>query len=81
MSPPTPAATASTAAFRRVSRVCWTTPGIEAIGTGSLMPSRTNSGQDQLRRVQPGLGDQAPHRRGGAQPARRPELRRTFRLP
>src|SRR6201992_2855468 len=44
MTPPTPASTASTAALRRLSRVCWTTPGMEPIGCGSVMPSLTNIG-------------------------------------
>ncbi len=45
MMPPTPASAASAAALRRVSRVCWTTPGIEEIGTGSVRPSRTKAGR------------------------------------
>ena len=28
-----------------MSRVCWTTPGIAEIGTGSQTPSRTNAGR------------------------------------
>ena len=45
ISPPTPASTASTAALRRLSRVCCSTPGIEPTGRGSLIPSLTNSGR------------------------------------
>ncbi|MEY9487074.1 hypothetical protein RKD26_002868 [Streptomyces calvus] len=45
MIPETPAATASAAAFFRLSRVCCTTPGIDAMGTGSLTPSRTKAGR------------------------------------
>ncbi len=45
MIPETPAATASTAAFRRVSRVCWCTPGMAETATGASMPSRTNAGR------------------------------------
>ena len=44
ISPPTPASTASTAALTRDSQQCWTTPGIDAIGVASAMPSRTNMG-------------------------------------
>ena len=44
ISPPTPAVTASSAALIIESRVCWTTPGIEAISAGASMPSRTNIG-------------------------------------
>ena len=49
MRPPTPAATASVAALRSVSRVCCTTPGIDPTGTGSSMPSRTNIGSTSWR--------------------------------
>ncbi len=49
MSPPTPAVTASTAALRRESRVCCTTPGIDAIGVGSVAPSFTNIGSTSWR--------------------------------
>ena len=34
ITPPIPAAAASTAALRRLSRLCWTTPGIEEIARG-----------------------------------------------
>src|SRR5258708_29056883 len=44
MRPPTPAATASAAAFRTLSLLCWTTPGINATGCASAMPSFTNNG-------------------------------------
>src|ERR1017187_2219409 len=44
MSPPTPASTASAAALRSLSRVCWTTPGMELTGCGSRIPSLTNIG-------------------------------------
>src|SRR5215469_3529136 len=44
ISPPTPASAASTAALRRLSLVCWTTPGMDGTGTGSAIPSLTNSG-------------------------------------
>src|SRR5699024_6923026 len=44
MTPPRPAAAASAAARRRLSRLCWTWPGIDAMGTGSVAPSRTKSG-------------------------------------
>src|SRR5690349_8273977 len=49
ISPPTPAATASAAALRSESRVCWTTPGIDETGTGSLAPSLTNIGSTSCR--------------------------------
>src|SRR5260370_41843446 len=48
ISPPTPAATASAAALRRLSLVCCTTPGIDATGCGSAMPSFTNRGSTRL---------------------------------
>ena len=38
------AAASSATSLRRLSRVCWTTPGSDTIGCGSVMPSRTNSG-------------------------------------
>src|SRR5215468_1273366 len=44
ISPPTPAATASAAVLRRLSRVCWATPGMDGTGSGSLIPSLTNRG-------------------------------------
>src|SRR4051794_25817883 len=49
ISPPTPAATASAAALRSESRVCWTTPGIDETGTGSTAPSLTNIGSTSCR--------------------------------
>src|SRR5215831_19412151 len=42
--PPTPASTASAAALRRLSLVCWVTPGMDGTGSGSLIPSLTNRG-------------------------------------
>ena len=55
ISPPTPASTASTAALRRLSLVCCITPGIEATGCGSPMPSLTNSGSTRsAARTPPG---------------------------
>ncbi len=68
MIPETPASTASAAAFFSVSRVCCTTPGIAAIGTGSLTPSRTKAGRDEVGGVQPGLGDHPTHDGSGPQP-------------
>src|SRR5580692_3776294 len=44
MMPPTPASAASAAALRRLSLVCCTTPGIDPIGCGSMMPSLMNTG-------------------------------------
>ena len=44
ISPPTPASTASTAAFRNEARECCTTPGMLEIGRGSSSPSATNIG-------------------------------------
>ena len=52
---PRPAATARSASATSESRVCWTTPGIDEIGTGSAMPSHEDR-EHQIRRVQPGLG-------------------------
>ncbi len=49
ITPPSPAAAASAAAFRSESRVCWTTPGIDEIGCGSEAPSRTNIGRISWR--------------------------------
>jgi hypothetical protein len=49
ITPASPASTASTAAFRSVSSVCCTTPGIELIGRGSLIPSATNTGKINCR--------------------------------
>ena len=40
----TPSAASSRASLRNESRVCCTTPGNDAIGWGSSIPSRTNSG-------------------------------------
>ena len=42
---PDPAPAASATALRSESRVCWTTPGIDAIGCGSVSPSLTNTGR------------------------------------
>jgi len=47
--PPTPAATASVAATRSESSVCWKTPGIEEISRGASMPSATNIGSTRCR--------------------------------
>ena len=41
---PTPAAAASSTAASKLVGVCCTTPGMLAIGVGSLAPSRTKSG-------------------------------------
>ena len=65
MSPPTPASTASAAALRRLSLVCWTTPGMEATGCGSRDPLLDEERQHQVGRLDAGLGDEAPHG-GGA---------------
>ncbi len=62
--------TASAAARRSESRVCCTTPGIDAIGPRLVDASATNIGRHQMPWLQGGLGDQTPHRRRGAQPAR-----------
>lgn len=72
MRPPTPASTAARAALRSESRVCWRTPGIDATGTGSVIPSRTNIGRTRS------AGDtrvSATIRRSGA--VRRSRLGRT----
>ena len=45
MIPPIPAATQARASATSESSVCWTTPGIEEISTGSVMPSRTKTGR------------------------------------
>jgi hypothetical protein len=44
ITPPSPASTASLAAFFNVSRVCWKTPGMLEIARGSVASSATNSG-------------------------------------
>ena len=49
ITPASPAATASVAAFRSDSGLCWTTPGIELIGRGSPSPSATKSGSTNCR--------------------------------
>ena len=49
--------------------MCWTTPGIEAIGRGSARPSRTKTRQHELPGLERGLGDHAPQRRRRPQPA------------
>ena len=49
MIPPNPAATAAAAALRSESRECWTTPGMDGIGTGSRAPSLTNTGSTSCR--------------------------------
>src|SRR5215217_2812404 len=45
-----PSPASSAASLCRLSRVCWACPGIEAIGTGSPIPSLTNSGATRSRR-------------------------------
>ena len=60
MTPARPASAASTAALRSVSRVCCTTPGMELIGRGSRSPSANEHGQDQLARLEAGLGNHGP---------------------
>ncbi len=49
MNASTPLLAISDASLRRDSSVCWDCPGIEAIGTGSVMPSFTNSGATRCR--------------------------------
>ena len=44
MKPSTPFEAVSTASLRRASSVSWDWPGMLATGTGSVMPSFTNSG-------------------------------------
>ena len=44
MTPGMPRSASARTSLRSDSRVCWTTPGIDAIGAGSAMPSRTKSG-------------------------------------
>src|SRR5262252_5943165 len=58
ISPPTPASAASTAALRRLSLVCWATPGMDGTGTGSAIPSLTNSGstRSEPRTLEPAAG-------------------------
>ena len=65
-----PASAASAAALRSESRVCCTTPGIERDRARLGQPLRDEQRQHQLRRLQPGLGDQPAHRRRRPQPAR-----------
>jgi len=60
---PTPASTASAAAFRALSLECCTTPGIDA-RLGSSEPSLTNSGSTRSAGRMAGLSDQPSHRRG-----------------
>ncbi len=68
ITPPTPAATASAAAFLTLSLVCWRTPGMEGTGCGSLMPSFTNSGRTRSEATHLDRRDQPTHRRGPTQP-------------
>ena len=70
MMPPRPRSAASAAAFLSESRVCWTTPGIELIGTGSVMSSRTKTGRISWLACDRRLADEAPQRRGTPQPSR-----------
>ena len=64
ITPGTPASARTRTSLRRRSRVCWTTPGSEAIGWGESMPSRTNSGATEIVDRQVRLGDEAAQ--GGA---------------
>ena len=49
MIPARPASATSAATLRTDSSVCWTTPGIEEIGRGSVRPSATNTGRISCR--------------------------------
>ena len=70
----TPRSASSATSLRRLSRVCCTTPGSDAIGCGSSMPSRTNSGAIRSLGAHDGLGDEVAERRGAPQPARPVEV-------
>ena len=59
ITPPSPRSAASATALSRVSRVCWTTPGIDAIGTGSTDALAHEQRQHQL----------AGRRRGSRRPS------------
>ena len=56
MIPPSPSSTASRATLRSEYSECWTTPGIEVIGTGSVSALPDEDRQHQVGRVQPRLG-------------------------
>ena len=64
-----PRETSRLASTTSESRVCWTWPGMDAMGIGSSIPSRTNSGATRSSTPRPRLGDQAAERRGAAQAA------------
>ena len=49
ITPPSPSSAASLTAASSEERVCWTTPGIEEIGCGSVRPSRTKTGSTSCR--------------------------------
>ena len=51
MNATTPLAAISFASLRRDSSVCWDCPGIDAMDTGSAMPSFTNRGAIRWRGV------------------------------
>ena len=69
-SPPgTPRSASARTSLRRLSWVCWTTPGIDTTGSGASMPSFTNSGATRSSTDEAGLGDEAAQRGGPAQPA------------
>ena len=62
--------------------VCWTTPGMEPIGAGSLAPSLTNSGSTSSAGCEPlsprpGGASRASSAAGGAAPAAPPDVRGT----
>ena len=56
----TPERASRSASLTSDSVVCCTTPGREAMGCGSSMPSRTNRGAIRSDGVNAGLGDQVP---------------------
>ena len=72
ISPGTPSETRRLASTTSESSVCCTSPGMDAIGTGSVDPLPHEERGDQVVRPEPGLGHQPPQRRRAAQPAQPP---------
>ena len=66
----TPRPASSATSLRRLSRLCWTTPGSDAIGCGSVTSSRTNSGAIRSLVRTRRLGDEVAQGRRAAQATR-----------
>ena len=66
----TPRAASSATSLRRLSRVCCTTPGSDAIGTGSVDALADEQRGDEVGGAHGGLGDEVTQRHRRAQAAR-----------